>query len=82
METSPRAWRKPICAEYQRQKIRNISTCVEKTHSAISQAALKEKHLHVRGENLDTGHHACRHLETSPRAWRKPLPFTYWVFVY
>ena len=72
METPPRAWRKLCWMIFALICVRNTSTCVEKTCTKSRFTNLHKKHLHVRGENQYAQLVCNFHLETPPRAWRKP----------
>ena len=71
METPPRVWRK-LCDNLTRRiSSRNTSTCVEKTHSATCWLSVRQKHLHVCGENFFSPCGTKSAPETPPRVWRK-----------
>ena len=68
-ETPPRAWGRPLDPKWGHSSRRNTPTCVGKTNNKLAFATIKEKHPHVRGEDLMAI--AQHHLfsETPPRAW-------------
>ena len=70
-ETSPHAWRKLAIRVQSMDPERNISTYVEKTLPHLLQHADKQKHLHIRGENIQGILRKSPHVETSPHTWRK-----------
>jgi len=53
-ETPPLAWRRPKRVGELKKRVRNTSTCVEKTTDCIKPGREAWKHLHVRGEDLKT----------------------------
>ena len=71
-ETSPNAWRKLPVEFTPIDTTGNISTCVEKTQNQSQRPEKGEKHLHMRGENVQEGIRRTLKVETSPHAWRKP----------
>ncbi len=71
-ETPPHAWRRQWRASDSSWRLRNTSTCVEKTTLQSCRLRLCGKHLHVRGEDLDKVPETGTWLETPPRAWRRP----------
>ena len=71
-ETSPHAWRKLPVEFTPIDTTGNISTCVEKTQNQSQRPEKGEKHLHMRGENVQEGIRRTLKVETSPHAWRKP----------
>ena len=70
-ETPPRAWRRFKISEIFRNHVRNTSTCVEKILFCIRPINHLEKHLHVRGEDLNEADWDASEEETPPRAWRR-----------
>ena len=72
VETSPPAWGKLKKKRRLRAMCRNIPTCVGKTLRAHQHNARKQKHPHLRGENLARVLRLVQVLETSPPAWGKP----------
>ena len=71
LETPPRMWRKHRQSPSLRDFLRNTSTYVEKTLALFSVSLVKEKHLHVCGENSYPSRCDGKTLETPPRMWRK-----------
>ena len=71
METPPRTWRKPEPVPVVLLMLRNTSTYVEKTKPFRNKRTVKQKHLHVRGENVRMGLVSLQCAETPPRTWRK-----------
>ncbi len=72
LETPPRAWRRQSVVSSTVHRLRNTSTCVEKTSFSTSISEPNWKHLHVRGEDSMHTAPAARQTETPPRAWRRP----------
>ncbi len=70
-ETPPHAWRKLWHIALLISRIRNTSTCVEKTGERRSLRRSARKHLHMRGENPGKPPLLLGTAETPPHAWRK-----------
>ena len=71
-ETPPRTWRRPQPACKASTQGRNTSTDVEKTRASIIAATEEKKHLHGRGEDLESAQDLTSFPETPPRTWRRP----------
>ena len=71
-ETPPRTWRRHKPFRSMSFDTRNTSTYVEKTEQKSRTCANKEKHLHVRGEDLEKSLCRSTSAETPPRTWRRP----------
>jgi len=69
--TPPHAWGKRCSGQISRQSRRYTPTCVGKTSTAITPAAMLTVHPHMRGENLhaSTSQHGAD--GTPPHAWGK-----------
>ena len=74
-ETPPRAWGRHAVNGAIADGMRNTPTCVGKTMKPLFSSLAKEKHPHVRGEDL--GNKPGRELtvETPPRAWGRRWGF-------
>ena len=68
-ETPPRAWGRPSLSPTDMAALRNTPTCVGKTLSPDRAQAFREKHPHVRGEDMAQDEQERRDWETPPRAW-------------
>ena len=71
-ETSPPAWGKLLVVGIIGFAPGNIPTCVGKTTTSMTVAALTWKHPHLRGENTRNAPFLAPAVETSPPAWGKP----------
>ena len=69
IETPPRAWGRPPPTPCRFATTRNTPTCVGKTLDADRAQAFREKHPHVRGEDISDLSTSGNHGETPPRAW-------------
>ena len=68
-ETPPRAWGRPVRGIAHRQPLRNTPTCVGKTIKSGNIGFNRQKHPHVRGEDILHQLTGCAGPETPPRAW-------------
>ena len=73
METPPRTWRRPRGFDPCNVGSRNTSTDVEKTSGSCWRRSPRRKHLHGRGEDLDTTVDGNSLIETPPRTRRRPV---------
>ena len=73
IETPPRAWGRPPPTPCRFATTRNTPTCVGKTLDADRAQAFREKHPHVRGEDLVGYLRTLSLQETPPRAWGRLL---------
>ncbi len=72
-ETPPRAWGRPYQQHHGIRQPGNTPTCVGKTPCKHQKKRTKEKHPHVRGEDLLSLCVKELGVETPPRAWgRQP----------
>ena len=53
-ETPPRTWGRPCFSTTRAQRLRNTPTCVGKTRHPRKAGMCRQKHPHVRGEDLHT----------------------------
>ena len=79
IETPPRAWGRPPPTPCRFATTRNTPTCVGKTLDADRAQAFREKHPHVRGEDLVGYLRTLSLQETPPRAWGRPRKALEWT---
>ena len=70
-ETPPHTWRKSLSVIEAVTLLRNTSTYVEKIPHCLFANVSSWKHLHIRGENVQTFWIERCVLETPPHTWRK-----------
>ena len=70
-ETPPHTWRKFLSRTLDENFLRNTSTYVEKIYKKRRSSSIRQKHLHIRGENLKLDRVPIAVLETPPHTWRK-----------
>ena len=75
-ETPPRAWGRHPRYSIQTTGSRNTPTCVGKTSVKAPKSYVREKHPHVRGEDISWIFTIACSSETPPRAWGRPMKET------
>ena len=77
LETPPHAWGRLSLASTSRSRARNTPTCVGKTATRQPPQRMKQKHPHMRGEDMIETGKVSLSSETPPHAWgrqfMKPL---------
>ena len=70
-ETSPHAWSRWNINLNATLSRRNISTCVEQIFKLCDHFFIRQKHLHMRGADIESLRAYQLNLETSPHAWSR-----------